>query len=439
MTIKNLTYIRYLPWKYIIERPSTVTNGIWAYSNALTGKVWNGVDNNGFRKLISEGKNATNAYTFTKYYKQVDHYKAKFVRYNNGYDAQGWRRDTYMPVPALSWGSGNTFDPTIVSRLTNEASATIWNRYAQETSYVNMFAFLGELRSTVHMLRHPAETLAKLIETYVANVTINKVRFSKRRQHLDRIRPRTNRHVARKRRMIEKLLREERTVATKMWLQFQFGVKPLAGDIAKAAGAIFDYSRGMSFPDLKSIRASKFCDGEHSAELEQKTTEHNWLLSRQNSYTRGAKVKLIMTYDVRKDFQANTPLELLKSRFSFGFAQLVPALWDLAPLTVFTDYFVNINDVLTASATVTPKVIRSDKYVFEHVDASLKLWKRGNVQGGFVDMTQPSGTLAETTVSQVRYTRGVWDGAIPALSFTTPISSPVKLVNLLAFVNNVIK
>lgn len=396
------------------------------------GKSWNGANNTNWKVDLAQGKDVTNRYEYTLYHPATSMSAAEIHFQKNVFNSSTNRVIHYYRLnPPSLLGTYTAIDLNLRHRLTQEAMGKFYRKLVAESQAINGWSFLGELANTIHSLRHPAESLAKLVETYAKNVELNKRQFSRRKETLLRSVMRAQKKRAR----MNRLIAQERKLASNLWLEFQFGLKPLAGDIAAAAGAVYDYSTGNDRLNYKVVYAKAEASDERStngsvgSHLDVRYEETNL-------YVRATKVKLQGIINMEAHFAGVTPARVLRNKFDLGFSAVAPAVWDLLPCSVFFDYFANINDVITAATAVVPKVANMNRRVRETVTLHHSYDPTNHTLGyPKIDPPKRRGTCS---VSKTHYLRERYALSIPELTFTTPFDSPIRLTNLAAFLNNVI-
>jgi hypothetical protein len=180
---------------------------------------------------------------------------------------------------------------------------------------------LGEMRETLHLIKHPALGIRKAIEKY--------------------------RHRQIKRRKKYKSRSRYRDDAADAWLEFQFGIRPLISDVKdgyEAYRSIVEHPRyikfgGGSTGDLKS-------GGTFNVYPYSFVTNAPWL-GEHESHTM-YEARYIGEYALIP-YSAHSFVRNL----GVGFDQVIPAGWELMPWSFLIDYFSNIGDVLSAVANIS--------------------------------------------------------------------------------------
>lgn len=443
MTTKNKSY-----QKYFIDLrdqrfyglggvipPWTKNNGrssVTVVKNATGGNLPN------WRQVIASGGSATNDYVIKG--RNVDPGNCIPRRYHSYKDSGGYRNErmveAYRMPPEFPLITG--FNSLLQRELLQEVNVRMYKRISEKRNPFNGFAFIGELRETYAMIRHPFETLTKLATSYSNNVAKNKAEFAARhrwaRKRLNLAKTVNQRNRADKRK--KALLREERRLASNLWLQYRFGVLPLIKDIDEAfhkANRIF-LGNEVQFVWHKVSKKLAWDSLEWKAYETQEDDAYYRVTGRSNvrgEATLVARERVKLTMPDRKIGSIiNKTFEL-----SNYVETLIPALWDLTPMSVFMDYFVNVNDVLSSAMLNTSNVDHVELRYRESHDHSTEFTYSRPVGAGYGHFyNQPS----RSTVTNYIYQRRKWGLTIPSVSFTTPIGKPIRLANLAAFLNNVV-
>ncbi len=401
-----------------------------------------GGDMPNWKQVIASGGSATN--DFVKYGRKVNvadciplvYHTTSYRPFLDTY-LQEWSGFRYMGTPEQP----NLFDfkPNMRYDLIAESNQKIYDKIYAEHNSFNGYAFLGEIKDTIHLIRHPMSVISDLTETYIDTVAKNKAAF--RHQHSLLIRKgrllRSVNQRIRNQKRINALLSKERKLASNLWLQLRFGVLPLIQDVQNFAQTALDQlisqqerykwykatSKGVVpgldfIPDIFQLYGSYYKNT-----YDQKHRGNCRILAREKLELRGPNKELL-------DVLAVSSGLLEPGRL------LIPALWDLTPLSVFADYFVNVNSVLTAALTDTSKIDHVELQYRESKDTSTTTSLLSGITSGWRNLAHQDGYCI---VSNYRYQRKEWALTIPSITFTLPIGSPIRLANLAAFLNNVAK
>lgn len=190
--------------------------------------------------------------------------------------------------------------------------------------------FLGELRESIDMIRHPAKGLSDLARSY-----IHRVKDAKKKSP-----------------------RNWKGNLSSLWLEQAFGWQPLISDINSAHAA---------YKTLNNVK-TKFVSGFGKVEILRPSTPNpniyvdatwpGFMTSRITEIQKeSAFVKLRGV--VKREVQA--PLVEKLSYFGFTPSEFLPTAWELLPWSFLIDYFVNIGDIIEANVTSRADIAWTDR------------------------------------------------------------------------------
>lgn len=289
------------------------------FSTVITlGKSQSGSNNPNFRDTIKRGGDATGNYDLMV-------------------TEVGSQQVTAVGVPASpnaavsftgyigGMGPYTSLDSSIVSKVVNEASAKALSRMRSGFSAGTV---LGELKQTLKMVRSPANGLRKLTDNYISKAQAYRYEWLRRG-------------------MSERYRRYLLSALPDLYLEFQFGWKPLASDIESGIEAV---SRAAKSPKGMML----------SGTSKLSVTLPRTLVASYNNFPTSA-YQLRVERAVRCDYSARVKGRAsLKLGFGMPAFQagstipdMVPTLWNLAPWSFLLDYFGNVGQVLEAQATAS--------------------------------------------------------------------------------------
>lgn len=397
------------------------------------GKRWVGEDNPNYQMLIKQGLVATNNYSSN--FGKVIHAEPGSI-YATTDGSSGFIDGYYRQVNYTHFGSHHSeplWDNSLISSMTNACMGKMYNKIDSLNRKVGGFEFLGEFRDTLHLIKHPAESLAAYANKK-ATAHLTKVIKSRRRiawlndNPKNYYRSKKFHFVRPKPSMLKRVKYEEkqlRRLISRSWLEFNFGAAPLIQELQAAADAAVE-----TFPDKGStkILRSTTTEQRETTVLGPRTGAGVVVYQEEITSVWEYRVTLVarVKYDGRYDGMSE--LQQLASRSGFTLRNLIPAAWELAPLSVFFDYFANVGTVLSAFATET-RGVTVDRYV------KRRLLRRTSV----VFEVPARAQYAEVNPGNIvtyytQYDRERWVMSIPTFTFTNPLSSVAKMANLAAFI-----
>lgn len=298
----------------------TTTKGTYLYRHTI-----NGVKLPNWKSILKSGNDATTAVSVVHRLGDPPYVKAwEVVRYHSPtlpsnlvwHDTQleGEVLDLYFP------GVDPAPQATIDS-VRNRVIAKYYAEYHKARSSIEGGQDLGEIRETIRMIRHPFQGIRDATIDYLTALKRVKNRYGRSPHAMTK-------HAA------------------GAYLEYRFGVLPLAEDIQQLA---LDAHRGRWPRYNIDVRASEF----YSASERRTSLAYG-------NFTASATIKALRrsSYGLRYRGQVFTnssadgkisklqALRLLPEDF-------VPTLWDLIPYSWMIDYFANIGEILDALSVGT--------------------------------------------------------------------------------------
>lgn len=422
----------YIGWEYtdLSSRANLVS-----LTNVVSTRLYSGANDPLWRDKIAKGESATNPYLLTgrKYDRKLQQpLSGSILTYDSNVDKSiKYTFNYYTTMPVYS--ELTRFEPVLRAEVINLVQGKAFEAIYEHHNRVNGFGILGELRKTIHGIRHPAEALVGLTQQYVDTVAKNKRVFAARKHQILRT---VNNRIRQKKRLAQ-LASNERKLASNLWLEYRFGWIPLVQDVEGIVlSALNIYEDNISRFNWYRVKAQS----NHPLQTSVREYSDNRVKFLINDLAgrQGRAVLLVREKTViRPPIDRMTDL-LTAVLHTNDIKTLVPALWDLTPLSVFVDYFVNVNQILVASITETTQVDHVELQYRESINTTSTTLFNGTTHGNpYSELTRV--IQGKQHVSDYRYQRQEWQLSIPMISFTSPIGSPIRLANLAAFFNNVVK
>lgn len=201
-------------------------------------------------------------------------------------------------------------------------SALSQKLYKYHTS-VEGGVMLGELRETIQMLRNPALSLRRGVNSYL-DLVKKRVKVNKR----------------------EKISRLNSIVAD-TWLEAQYGWKPLMSDIRDVVDLIHD--RDINRARHRSFRATgrtKDTVVDDSVNVSQSGFSHKL----HRKLVKISEVRYIAKVEVSPGTVAGT------RRIGLSSANILPTVWELVPYSFLVDYFSNVGNIIQAVSNISVNV-----------------------------------------------------------------------------------
>jgi len=227
----------------------------------------------------------------------------------------------------------NHLGGTDLQKADSDAIIAASKRVQQQRTQFQGLTALGELRETIHELKHPFAGARKLIDTYFKSL-----RASKTFKEAERRYRRTGRQGG----GVNSFLTE----AANSWLEVAFGLKPLISDVKAAAEALARYQND-------SRRAVVVGNGESvvaSGSFTKSPIVNNCgtFDGLKTVTTQSVRYKVAMDYSRSANFGSNDRLRALTGLTA---DQFIPTVWELIPWSFLVDYFSNIGEVISAGCS----------------------------------------------------------------------------------------
>lgn len=358
-----------------------------------------------YKSIIAAGGNASTNFFGLKSEILIDTGCEAFVTYTlpNGTSKKciGRGYTTNKPRFGVAPGPSVSADNVALGKFYSKA------RQAQ-TSFQGM-VFLGELRETLALIRHPSERLVASARSLM-DLYANLIKRYKGR------------------RLGSKQLQQE---LSSLYLEGVFGWAPLLNDVEDALKA---YDKLMK-EGPQSIMVRGFGN-------EAKTT--GIAAGSENIYTSNFNFKYstqtvtesqVLYYGkVRGNVSGGASVDKALSLTGFKASEFVPTLWELLPWSFLIDYFTNIGDIVSAATFVQADIAWCSKTVRSVATVSRNgSYDRKSSGANSNYVAAGGGSYAWITrFSKVTRTADVTPG-IPGLEFSLP-GSNAKWANIAALV-----
>lgn len=278
-----------------------------------TAKTWSdtftGSDNPNWRKTIARGGNATTSASGSK--------RSERLPRASGSISVSKQENPLNPYTGIYSGevSGSPSASAALFDYTKADAAArlkFIDNYRSTRQAFSSGTFLGELRETLHMIRHPALSLRRGIDRYGMAV---KKRLTRTKRYADRLK-----------------------VVQDTWLEYNFGWAPFVHDITDAYNELVT---GRSFW-LEPVKGfSKFTDRSGG----QYITNLLGTLNCRIDYQSTTETSVRYLGAVRAD--RHSPPSLMDA-WGFRPEDFLPTVWELIPYSFLVDYFTNIGDIISA-------------------------------------------------------------------------------------------
>jgi len=306
-------------------------------------------------------------------------------------ELSGWGQLVYL--------TDNPLPVAVSSTQARNQAYLDWCRKAnQELRTLRSGVSLGELRETLHAIRHPAESLKKGIQDWIAatpKIASRVLRTSK-----------WGNGYARRNRVSDR--RRAKAVAQALsgsYLEYANGWAPLVNDIDNAArtAAEFLARDGMGYRKISS-KASNHWQKSSKTSGSYVDPALNWTGTRYYQYESDCRIvgEIIVKH--------SGSFADLSAAASFDLGDFVPTVWELIPLSYVADWFVNVGAILESYAFMS-----SNRAWWSWTDRNRVLVTLKAVPGGGV-FGNPGGLRWQ----HVSMTRSNPNSYTPSLEFSLP-------------------
>jgi len=304
----------------------------------------------------------------------------------------------FLPIQSngIVWSPDAGFrlkDQSLVSEAQASARGKAYNKVYSLQRGTNNQIFLGELRETVDLLRHPFEKSVKLIHAFGDEVTKRNFKtFSK--------------------------------ASADSWLEFRFAILPLISDIK----AIIALINGKN--NLEKLGYRYYAKAESVSFLPNDLGSFAWYPAITNGYDK-MTAECIIHFGVvseRIHFAEAASDRLIDSISDLS--DIPSTIWEITPWSFLIDYFVNIGDIILASTTGTQILSYTSESNIYTQERNVILQGFGPAYG--VGPTNPKLVLpGSLSVFHRSVDRSGGSLAIPPLSFSLP-GGGIRLTNIAA-------
>jgi hypothetical protein len=288
-----------------------------------------------YRDVIEGGGNATTAMNAT--WDSLDYGRTRECRTTGRYVFSPFYISDYRVRGDVAICNSNWtlrfFNPSIgLSFVDNLARARFYKALKSAEAQFQGLVFLGEMRETLQMLRHPLQGLHNLGKDFLGKAS------KRKRSH-----PKS----------------WQKDIGG-LWLEQAFGWQPLMNDIKDAVKAWERVTKPVQTRNISAGSAKTYDTTQAVLSSFEKVgaeftypTVTGCVYRTTNSILRE---KHKVRYKGALRAQVDAPTWRNAKLFGFTPQDFVPAAWELLPWSFLADYFTNIGDILDASVVSTRRV-----------------------------------------------------------------------------------
>ena len=306
-----------------------------------------------------------------------------------------------------------------------QALSNLYGKIKADQQQLSGLTFLGELKETLHMLRHPAQALRSNTEKYLNTIT------STRKQ--------VNRKVRQRKGESPKQYSARRANAVKdavagSWLEYVYGVVPVMSDIED----IFEtFSRSVYDERRTSVSAAS--SKRTAVQVSNSSVGDSFGVRLWTTYRRTTTGNCFYKAGIRAVASAPSSVSRFAELAGFSLREVVPTAYELLPYSFLIGYFSNLGDVIEAAFTDTSLVfwatrttrIQTEVEVSEvwlvdtlETRAAIGAWHGQKVEGQPVSLRIGKHTTVSRTDSMPL--------PLPSLTLKIPGSGSTQWVNIAA-------
>ncbi len=386
---------------------STTSQGTNSYNCSRTG---NAVPK--WRAIIKSGGDATSVLIGN----DVKTSRMEPVLYTGGYHAVPGDPSEYVETvrgfPISTTQTPGNLGGTSAISADNQALSRAYASLNAVQQQFQGVVFLGELKETLHLLKHPFKGVEDFVKSYYKDL-----RSSKSFKRLKEKRSRANRNSFLQ-------------TAANAWLETAFGIKPLLSDCKDLTEAVLRQRYGVKSSTISGSGFSIKAKDDFSYMSLGNTGE--------------AKISFVdqtilsVRYKGRVDGTATAAYgsaEGLRAALGFNLESFVPSLYELVPYSFLADYFSNLGDLINAGCSSQAGlkfVVRTERLVSSRVGVISPYNKNGSSGRWWTGSTSPGSIfISQSTVSRSSSSKL----GMPTLEFSFP-GADMHSANILALIKS---
>lgn len=395
----------------VVDSGSLVSQKTYTSQRFTEGPVAN------WREKIAKSQDATSTYTAKyEYGASIKGQEVDVVwRYKPAFENPSSRKTLLSGNFAGMIATGDVAH-SLSATSDAKALAKLYDRIRSTRTTFDGGTFIGELAESVRMLRSPAKSFHKGLEAYREAVR-------RRAKGVKKIR------------ILHKIVRET-------WLEYVFGWKPLMNDAKDAVDAVDAVLKRREQAEITSLRASV---KEQQPVFNTVTTgDVVWPIKTLDQDLCIATTVVVYRCGMRWETDAlrmKLLTQSLRERLGFTWENFIPTVWNLIPTSFVTDYFVNVGDILSASATDVSNVTWCNKTI---VLERTRMYQRAvdeqatkSALGSSAELLGVSGSRLGIAVAITRTVdRRSVELSYPQLTFYMPAQDSLRWLNLAALLSS---
>jgi len=330
--------------------------------------------------------------------------------------------------PTTGYPSTLTLGQPVTTRVHNQVVTGFIKKCISEQRTFQGGVFLGELRETIHLIRHPLLSLRRGFDDYLGSIRA----FCRPKSKRDRDISRRIKSYSDK----EKRASVHKKAVSDTWLEYSFGLKPLISDIddgLKTMASFLNYKAPSKFISFTAMEESKLSTLRNDLS--------NYVITLERVYRRSNKYseRLYGIVSIENGCQAiGTDISSVLRTTGLDLSSFVPTLYELIPYSFLVDYFLNLGDIIEAACFNRSSLKWASLGTLHEQTLkllSLKPIARPNFGYKLLEVYPCPGTPYFSYTCSKK-SRSTYTGSyIPSLEFTLPLSVG-KLLNMGALLSS---
>lgn len=386
-------------WSATVYLNGSVTSVVYHFTNNIDSSLSiSGFINPSWKQQISQGLDATTPASWSGVegdFPLISGSAGSTDRFNRRWSLDITHSGTACPT--VGWSPASNVDGSTSTAVHNRALQKFFDAVNEARTAFESGQDIGELKETMESAIHPMNSLKNLTLGYISKAK------SLRRQFLSK-------HIK---------MPTFRKALADTWLEYRFGWRPLAMDVADACSKL----RQRQMSNVTRVRAyaeQRYSGLSGSCTLDSAIGNGGIYISYQNvgiyseCYIAGVK-----------NGCDNGGLRPLNQELQLDLPHFVPTLWDLVPYSWLVDYFTNVGEFLQGLTFQSSDIVWGNHttrqqritnwgypvYATSGVDGSFNIYS--GLAGGGNSLNIKTGS------------RNVITGAslIPTFAFSIPLSS----------------
>lgn len=284
----------------------------------------------------------------------------------------------------------NSADPT--GRTYTQASQNFYNAVKDAYRPFDGPTFLGELRETVHMIKHPMDAILRQQRAYLKRCRNPRIRQLVRNRRYD---------------SASKILSD-------LWLEAYLGWLPLVGNVEDGLNLLDVLTSKEEFQHVVGVGINNKAGSSVNTTLSSSVSLSATMVTRKET-------KYIVRFlgEVKMETSSSRPSSSAIGQLAgFSWENVAITAWELLPMSFLVDYVTNIGDIINATFTSLGNVTwcnQTKRATIKTTAEGFGLLMSSPSPGSYV-LGSPGSMTAEATI----FNRSAQLPLVPTLMFQVP-------------------